>query len=93
MMKFETVTDFKNYMYNLINKNSNTITEKITINGWEFKKIKGEIKNIECHNIYTWEYIYNCESINQSIQISFTAKYIKSRDEFKIKNIICVNVY
>lgn len=92
-MKFNNMEEFKNYIITLIGKNSEDLTQKFFINGWEFKHLKGNITEEKTGNVYTWEHIFSNDQIKQSVKIECITRYIKSKDILKIKDIKEVVMY
>lgn len=69
------------------------LPKQIKFNGWKFDKIKGELLENHFRNNQKWAYTYINVQIGKSIRIEFLARYIKTRDELKVKSIESVEVY
>ena len=90
-MKFKDYTDFKNQIASMvINKD---IPDNFIINGWVFEKLSGKILRTQPFNIQDWELIYINKQIKQSILLNITVRYIKSKDQFRIKRINSIELY
>lgn len=90
-MKFKDYTDFKNQIEYVI-KNKD-IPNEFIINGWNFKKLQGKILNSKPGNIQIWEFIYNNEQMNQSILLNLTVRYIKTKDQLRVRTINNIELY
>jgi hypothetical protein len=89
-MRFKDFQELKNNVELLKNKD---IPEEFVINGWTFEKIKAKIIESKIGNIQTWEIIYTNSQIEQSILLNVTVRYIKTKDELRIRTINNIELY